>query len=247
MSGVSRRVTALAVAACAVAVATAACSSVSSSLEQARSSLQQVGAGVHSPPPATYTVTARVTTLTVDTAGSIAVTGTAGQGPVTVTESPSYTAAPPVATHTVSGSGLTLGYTCKTQLLCSVSYDIKVPRGTAVHARGREGSVTLTSLAGPVTAQTVTGLISATGLASPSAVLKSGTGGINANFTAPPASVQASTRAGTILIGVPGSAAYRVSADAVVGVTKVGVPRAAASPHVIGAHSDLGDITISPS
>ncbi|HEX6448132.1 MAG TPA: hypothetical protein VF060_01570, partial [Trebonia sp.] len=70
----------------------------------------------------------------------------------------------------------TLGYSCKAQLLCSVSYDIKVPRGTAVHAEGREGSVTLTSLSGPVTAQTVTGLITASGLTSPSAVLKSGAG-----------------------------------------------------------------------
>ena len=241
MSGVPRRAAALAGAVCACTLlAAAGCSSF-------RSSLKQVGAGVHSAPPKIYTVTSNVTTLTVDTAGSVTVTGTAGSGPVTVTENPSYSKTPPQTTHTVSGSTLTLGYTCKTQLLCRVSYDIKVPRGTAVHAEGREGSVTLTSLSGPVTARTVTGLITATGLASPSAVLKSDAGGIDATFTAPPASVQASTDAGTITIAVPGSATYQVSAHAVVGVTTVKVRHAAASPHVITAHSDLGSVTISPS
>lgn len=220
-------------------MATAGCSSLGSSLKQ-------VGAGVHSPPGKTYTVTAPVSTVTVSTAGTITVTGTSG-GTVTVTENPSYSVHPPVATHTVSGSALRLGYTCKAQLLCSVSYDIKVPRGTAVHAEGREGTVTLTSLSGPVTAQTVTGLISASGLSSPSAVLKTGAGGIDARFTAPPASVQASTDAGSIVISVPGSALYQVSAHTVVGVRNVSVRRAATSPHVISAHSDLGSITVNSS
>jgi hypothetical protein len=240
MAGVPRRAAALVGAVCAFTLLAAGCSSFTSSLKQ-------LGAGVHSAPAKTYTVTAKVTTLTVDTAGSVTVTGTAGSGLVTVTETSSYSKTPPVTAHTVSGSALTLGYTCKTQLLCSVSYDIKVPRGTAVHAEGREGSVTLTSLSGPVTVQTVAGLITASGLTSPSAVLKSGAGGIDATFTAPPASVQASTDAGTITIAVPGSATYQVSAHAVVGVTTVKVRHAAASPHMITAHSDLGSITISPS
>lgn len=229
-------------AACAVAVlaVTAGCSSVSSSLKQ-------IGAGPHNPPAKTYTVTSRVTSLSVNTAGSVTVTGTAGPGPVTVRESLSYTTTPPATTRAVSGSALTLGYTCKTQLLCSVDYDITVPRGTAVHAEARQSSVTLTSLAGPVTAQTFTGLISATGLSSPSAVLKSGAGGINAAFTAAPASLQATATAGSITLSVPGSAVYRVSAHAVVGVTTVKVRRAASSPHAITAHSYLGSITISPS
>ena len=240
MAGVSRHIATLAVAVCAVALLATGCSSF-------RSSLKQIGSGVHNPPGKTYTITGRVTTLTVDTAGSITVTGTSGSGPVTVTESPSYSKAPPATTRKVSGTTLTLGNTCKTQLICSVDYDIKVPRGTAVHAEGREGTVTLNSLAGPVTARTVTGLISATGLTSPTAVLKSGAGGINATFTAAPASVQATTTAGTIMIDVPGSGTYKVSADAVVGTTNITVHHAATSTHVITAHSDLGGITVGPS
>ncbi|MBO0822060.1 MAG: hypothetical protein J2P26_14575, partial [Nocardiopsaceae bacterium] len=241
MARVPRRLSTVAVAACAVALLAAGCSSV-------RSSLKQVGSGVHTPAARTYTVTGEVTALTLDTAGSISVTGTASGGPVTVTESPSYTAARPVTSHTVSRSGqLTLGYTCKTQLVCSVSYTIKVPRGTAVHAEGREGTVTLSSLAGPVTARTVTGFINANSMSSPSAVLNSGAGGINATFTTAPASLKASTHAGSITISVPGQDTYQVSADAIVGTTHVTVPRAAKSAHAITAHSDLGGITINSS
>ena len=241
------RIAVLGAAVGAAVLLTAGCSSISSSLKGVGTSLKQVGAGSHSAPPKTYTVPAPVTSVTVNTSGNITVTGTSGSGPVTVTESASYSTTPPATTHKVSGSALTLGYTCKTELLCGVDYDIKVPRGTAVHAEGREGTVTLTSLAGPVTAQTVTGLISTSGLSSPSAVLKSGAGGIDATFAAPPVSVRATTDAGSIVLSMPGSAAYQVNADAVVGVSNVSVRRAAGSAHVITAHSDLGGITISPS
>jgi hypothetical protein len=222
-------------AACAVALLTGGCSS-----------LKQFGAGVHNPPGKTHTVAGRVSTVSVDTAGSITVTGGSGDA-VVVTDQPSYSKTPPVTTQRVSGSTLTLAYTCKTQLVCSVSYTIRVPRGVAVHAVSREGSVTLTSVSGAVTAQTITGLVTATGLTSPSAVLKSGAGGVDATFAAVPASVSASTDAGSITIAVPGSAAYKVNAHAVVGVTTVTVRHAASAAHTITAHSDLGSITISPS
>jgi hypothetical protein len=206
-----------------------------------------VGAGVHSPAGKTYSITSHVTAVTLDTAGSVTVTGTGGGGPVTVTEEPSYSKTAPATTRTVSGGTLTLGYTCESQLLCSVDYVIKVPRGVAVHAESREGSVTLTSVSGPVSARTFAGLITATGLTSPSAVLKSSAGGVNATFAAAPSSVQASTDAGSITITLPGSAAYKVNAHADVGVTSVTVRHSNSAADTISAHSDLGDITISPS
>jgi hypothetical protein len=212
-----------------------------------RSSLKQVGAGVHNPAGKTYTITSHVTAVSLDTAGSVTVTGTSGSGPVTITEEPSYSKTAPATTRNVSGDTLTLGYTCKSQLLCSVDYVIKVPHGVGVHAESREGSITLTSVSGPVTAQTFAGLITATGLTSPSAVLKSGAGGVNATFTAAPASVQASTDAGPITVTVPGSATYKVNAHAVVGVTSVTVRHSNSAADSITAHSDLGDITISRS
>lgn len=248
MAGNRRRARAIAAVVCAAALTVTGCSAVSSTLKKAGTSLKQVGAGARSAPAKTYTVNSRVTAVTVNTGGNITVTGTSGSGPVKVTENSSYSTTPPVTSHTVNGSGLTLGYTCKGELLCSVDYDITVPRGTAVHANGGQGTITLDSLSGPVTAKTVTGLINASSLTSPTAALKtSASGGIIATFSAAPASVNASTSAGSIVVSVPNSTAYQVNADTVVGTSNVSVHRSPASSHVITARTDLGGITIDPS
>jgi hypothetical protein len=209
--------------------------------------LSQFGAGSHTVPAKTFTVSARVTTLVIDGgAGAIDVTGS-NRGTVLVSQQPSYSKTPPAVAHTLSGTTLTLSYTCQAQLVCSVSYVVQVPRGVAVRATSRAGTITLTSLAGPVSAQTDAGLITATGLRSPTADLKSSAGGIDATFSAAPASVRASTNVGPISISVPGSASYKVGTHAFVGSSTVTVRKNAASPHAITASSDLGSITISPS
>jgi hypothetical protein len=210
-------------------------------------SLRHIGAGAHTGPATTFTVTAQVTALVVKGGtGSITVTGS-GRSTILVSQRASYSTTPPATTHVVSGTTLTLGYTCPAQLVCGMAYDIQVPRGVAVRAITSAGAITLTSLAGPVTAQTSAGLISATGLSSPAAELKSNAGGINAAFTAAPGSVHASTNVGPITISVPGSASYQIQAHTYVGTSTVTVPKNAASPHAITASSDLGSITISPS
>jgi DUF4097 and DUF4098 domain-containing protein YvlB len=154
---------------------------------------------------------------------------------------------PPVTSHAVAGGTLTLSYSCPPQLTCGVGYDVAVPQGTAVRVSDREGAITLTSLSGPVTAQTIAGAINATGLASPMAGLSSRAGSITAAFTAVPASVSVSTNAGPITVTLPPSATYKVSAHTYVGTSTVTVHQGASSPHVISASSDLGSITIGPS
>jgi hypothetical protein len=209
--------------------------------------LGQVGAGVHVSPSSTYSVTGQITAVVINGgSGSITVTGT-GHGAIQVSQQPSYSKKPPVTSRNISGSTLTLSYTCPTELLCGVTYDVQVPRDVAVRAVTREGSITLTSVTGPVTAQTVAGFISATSLASPSATLKSSAGGINASFTAAPGSVQASTTAGPISLAVPNTVSYKVTGHTYVGRTMVTVRQDTTSAHTITAHSDLGSITISPS
>jgi hypothetical protein len=227
---------ACAVMACAVMAAIAGCDA-----------LGQAGAGVHVSPSSAYSVTGRITTVVIDGgSGSITVTGTS-HGAIQVSQQPSYSKKPPAATRTVSGSTLTLAYTCPTELFCGVAYDVQVPRGVTVRAITREGSITLTAVTGPVTAQTVAGFISATSLGSPSATLKSSAGGINASFTTAPNSVRASTTAGPISLAVPDTVSYKVNGHTYVGKTTVTVHQATASAHTITAHSDLGSITISPS
>jgi hypothetical protein len=210
-------------------------------------SLKQFGAGSHTAPAKTFTVTAHVTTLVINGgAGTIDVTGS-NRGTILVSQQSSYSKTPPTATHKVSGTTLTLSYTCTAQLVCGVAYVIQVPRGVAVRASTRAGSVTLTSLAGPVSAQTSAGLVTAIDLSSPSAELKSNAGGIDATFSAAPGSVHASTNIGPISISVPGSASYKIDTHTYVGSSTVTVRKNAASPHTISASSDLGSITISPS
>jgi hypothetical protein len=209
--------------------------------------LKQIGAGSHTAPAKTFTVSEHVTTLVINGgAGTIDVTGS-DRGTVRVSQQSSYSKTPPAATHALSGTTLTLSYACQAQLVCGVAYVVQVPRGVAVRATTRAGAITLTSLAGPVSAQTNAGLITATGLRSPTADLKSNAGGIDATFSAAPASVHASTNVGPITVNVPGSASYKIDTHTYVGSSTVTVRKDAASPHVITASSDLGSITINPS
>jgi len=209
--------------------------------------LSQIGAGTHNPAAQTFVVTSHVTTLVVKGgAGSIDVTGS-DRGSISVSQQVTYTKAAPDVTRVVSGTTLTLSYTCPSEFVCGVSYTILVPSGVAVQASTAAGAITLTSLAGPVRAQTSAGLITADELTSPTAELKSDAGGINATFSAAPASVQATTNVGPISITVPGSASYQVNTHTFVGSSTVTVPKSPASAHAISATSDLGSITISPS
>jgi hypothetical protein len=209
--------------------------------------LKQIGAGSHNAPASSYTVSAHITTVVINGgSGSIDVTGSA-RHTVLVSQQASYSKKVPTVTHTVSGSTLTLGYICPSQLVCSVSYTLQVPRGVTVRAGTAAGSVTLTSLGGPVTARTDAGLITANGLTSPTANLKSNAGGIVATFTAAPGSVRATTNIGAITLNVPDSASYKIDTHTYVGSSTVNVRKDAGSPHVISASSDLGSITISPS
>jgi hypothetical protein len=198
-------------------------------------------------PSASYTITAPVSTLVVDGgAGKITVTGS-DRRTVLVTEHLSYSKTPPGTSRRVSGSTLTLSYTCPLQVVCGVAYDVQVPRGVAVTASNRVGSIVLASLAGKVTAKALVGVITASGLACVSASLDSGAGNIDAGFAAPPGTLRASTRAGAITIRVPGTVSYDVSTHAYVGKISVTVARDSSSPHAITASTDVGGITIAPS
>jgi len=201
--------------------------------------LKQIGAGTHSAPASSYTISAHVTTVVINGgSGSIDVAGSA-RGTVLVTQQVSYSKTPPATTRNVSGSTLTLGYLCPSQLVCSVSYTLQVPRGVTVRAGTQAGSVTLTSLAGPVTARTDAGLITADALTSPTADLKSNAGGIVATFSAPPGSVTAQATAGLI-------SATRLTAPTAELKSNAGGIDASftAAPGAVHASTNIGAITI---
>jgi Putative adhesin len=186
-----------------------------------------------------------VTSLVVNGgAGNVTVTGGTGTT-VGVTEHLYYSRAAPDATRTVSSSTLTVGYSCPIQVTCLVSYDIAVPRATAVKANTRAGAIRISDVTGSVTASAGAGNIHATGIASSAVSLTTLAGAVNASFTAAPDSVTARSHAGSITIQVPANVSYRITTQTIVGTTNVSVPRSDSSSHTITASTDVGGITIS--
>jgi len=196
--------------------------------------------------------------------GSVHVTGGAPGSKVTVTEHLTFHKTAPVTTHRMAVHILTLSSTCPSLETCGVSYDIAVPRTTAVRVTNSVGTIRLESLSGQVTAGTsagtielhsVSGPVAATGSAgsivgedvsSARAIMRISTGQIKITFSVPPTTVSATTSAGLVLLRVPGNVGYAVDASTTVGKIRIGVQRSAASPHVITARATTGSITIEP-
>jgi hypothetical protein len=195
----------------------------------------------------TYQISSPVSTVVVTGhAGNVTVTGGSGPG-ISVTEEADYSKTSPVTTRTVSGSTLTVTYSCATQVVCGVAYTLEVPRNVTLRVTAGAGSIRLGGLAGSVTAEADVGLMDATGLTGASVSLTTDVGGISASFAAAPATVQASARVGTITLHVPGTMSYKVTANAHVGKAAVSIIQNATSAHAITATTDVGAINIAPS
>jgi hypothetical protein len=226
------------------------CSLSSASTSAASGSPPTVTASPGVPIPGTHRstavhqITSRVSTLVVTSqVGSVSVTGGSGST-TTVTEESTYSSKPPVTTRTVSGGTLTVSYTCPVELVCSVSYDIQVPRAAAVQVTAQAGEIMLSGLAGQVTAKADAGLITATGLTGTSASLTTDVGGITADFASAPATIAAVARVGAITLRVPTGATYAVTTNATVGKATVSIPQAPSAPHTITATTDVGAILV---
>jgi hypothetical protein len=196
---------------------------------------------------ATYQISSPVSTVVVaGHLGNVSITG--GSGPaISVTQGADYSRTPPVTTRTVSGSTLTVTYTCPAQVVCGVAYTLQVPRTVAVRVTTGTGAIRLAGLAGSVTAKTDVGLISATGLTGASVSLTTNVGAISASFAAAPATVQAVARVGAITLHLPGSASYKVAASAHLGKATVSVPQSSSSGHAITATTYVGTILVASS
>ena len=195
----------------------------------------------------TYQISSPVSTVVViGHVGNVTVTGGSGPG-ISVTQQADYSRTPPETTRTVSGQTLTVTYTCPAQVVCGVAYTLGVPRGIAVRVTAGAGSIHLAGLAGSVTARADAGLINATGLTGGSVGLATSVGAISASFAAAPVTVRATARVGAIALHVPGTASYKVTADAHLGKAVVSVPQSSSSGHAITATTDVGAIVIAPS
>ena len=208
--------------------------------------LGKLGTTGHYPAATSFTIDRRVTTVIIEAgSGSVDVTA-ASRSTLAVSQQASYSTKPPVPSRTLSGTTLTLSYTCPVELTCGISYTVAVPRGVAVRVSAGAGAITLTALSGSVSAQTSAGLITAVDLGAADASLKSDAGGIIATWLVPPRSLHASTDLGAITLTVPGSVAYKISTRTLVGTSTITVRRSASSPYAITTSSDVGSVSISP-
>lgn len=209
-----------------------------------------------------YSVAARVRILVVNAqAGGVNVTG-GGSGAVSVTEHVTFEGTAPTTAHRVAAGMLVLNSKCPALETCGVSYDITVPRGTAVRVQDNAGTIRLESLSGPIMAHTdagdidlrsVSGPIAASAnagsilgldLSSSHATLRLSAGDLDATFSSAPASITATAAVGSVTLRLPGNVSYAVNATATVGTIHVSVTRDQASTHVITAATGTGSITI---
>ena len=208
--------------------------------------LGKIGAGSHNPPASVFTVSARVTAVVINGgSGSIDVTGSS-RSTVAVSQQLTYSGKPPTTAHALRGTTLTLSYSCPSELLCGVSYAVQVPASVTVTVATGTGPVTLTSLAGTVSARADAGLVTADDMRSAVASFKSNAGGVVATFSVAPRTLTATTNVGPITLTVPGSVGYHLSTHTVVGTSTVTVRRSSDTAHSISASSDLGSISVSP-
>ena len=192
------------------------------------------------------TVTADIGTLVVDgKIGDITVVGSDRSG-IEVVDQAAYSSTPPVIARAVSGSTLTVSYTCAVQIACGVAFVIAVPRSTAVQAATDTGAIRLTGLAGAVTAKADAGFIDASGLTAQHASFTTDVGGIDVTFTSPPRNVTARTRVSAITIRVPATVAYHVIVHTIVGHVTISVPQGSGSARTITASTDVGTVDVTP-
>jgi hypothetical protein len=212
-----------------------------------------------------YSVQGHVSTLMVTAhVGGVQVTGGAA-GAVSVTQHVVFYGAAPTITHRLAAGTLSLNSHCAAGEFCSVSYDIAVPRATAVHIADDVGAVRLSSLAGPVVvtvdagqvdlnslsgqvqATTGAGSIIGQNMSSARVGLRVSTGEIDLSFVAPATAISATTDVGAVILHVPSSVPYDVTTNAGVGHIAVGVTQNTAAPRTITTRTTIGAITIQPS
>ncbi|MFD3697496.1 DUF4097 domain-containing protein [Streptomyces sp. NPDC058646] len=207
------------------------------------------------------TVTEAVTEveLTGARSGSIEVVPGAGTG-VTVRRTVHYRGdTRPAPGQQVSSGVLTFTDGCSGS--CVIDYRLEVPASATVRLGNSSGKIAVTGVAaadltsgsgavradrvaGPLKIRTSSGEITATGLAGPSADVRSGSGDARLDFTRAPASVAAETTSGDVTLEVP-AAAYRLAVSTTSGDREVSLPADPAAPSSLSAKTTSGDVRIS--
>ncbi|GGJ12230.1 DUF4097 family beta strand repeat-containing protein [Streptomyces brasiliensis] len=167
----------------------------------------------------------------------------------------------PRVTWAMKGDRLVLRLTCSGFVAdCAVRHRIEVPRGVSVQVRDGDGSVRargfrdtlgirtadgsvhVTESTGPLEVHTGDGSVRAE-VASARVRISSGDGSVRLRLGVVPDLVDTRSGDGSVTVALP-RAAYRVTAQSRDGAVDVSVPRDPASPHVVGARTRDGKVTV---
>lgn len=181
-------------------------------------------------------------------AGSVEVRGTDRDQPPAVTEELHHDGQKPRTSHRTESGTVTLTATCPSrgQHRCWVDYMITVGRKAELVLDTGAGDIDVQDAAGAVEVSTGAGDVRAGGLAASSVTARSGAGGVQLGFVAPPEAVDAVASAGDVTVRLPDGAAYAVDAGTDVGEQVVDVPTASDAGHRVRARSEAGDVSVLP-
>ncbi|MFI1798933.1 DUF4097 family beta strand repeat-containing protein [Streptomyces sp. NPDC020379] len=231
----ARRLVPLVVLSCAAAaVLTAGCSVIDGPTKRAER---------------TYTLDGEVKVVDAATnGGSITVVPMEGSGPARVTEKYEYSSQEPDPRHSLKDGRFTLERDdCGgSDHRCTVNVEVLVPRTAAVDLRTSGGNITVRGTSGEIAAHTSGGDVIIEDSAARKATARTSGGNVTATFTRVPDSVDGRTQGGDVRIHVPRDS-YAVEASTQGGTRKVTVPTDDRSAHGIKAHTQGGDVTVSPS
>ncbi|RLU94717.1 hypothetical protein CTZ27_18580 [Streptomyces griseocarneus] len=227
-----RLVPAIALAAAAAAVLTVGCSVVDGPAKKDERS---------------YTVEGTVSVVDADTSGGnitiVPVDG--GSGPVRVTEKYEYSGQKPEPEHSLKDGRFRLkrddcgGNARK----CTVSYELTVPRTTAVDLRTSGGDITVRGTSGEIAAHTSGGSIDVEDSTAKKVTVRTSGGDVKASFGAAPDQVDGQTSGGDVKITVPRES-YAVDASTKGGNREVTVPTDDRAPRHITARTKGGDVRV---
>lgn len=145
---------------------------------------------------------------------------------------------------------------------CSAKHRIEVPRGVAVTVTSDDGSVTAKGFAerlevrsadggvrvsdstGPLELHTDDGSVRALGIGSRSVEVSTNDGSVALELGVVPDRVLSRSDDGSISIGLPREASYRVETGSEDGSVEVSVPRDQDSSHVVSAHTRDGSVKV---
>ena len=207
-----------------------------------------------------------VTTIELDTGfEDVDVVATDGADSVGMSRRWTWSLSQPTVSSRQDGDRLVLtsscpfspGLPCTGRIRLTVPPDLRVTGGVSdghlvvdgltspLDVHTADGSVDLRGLSGDLRLATSDGSVHGTGLTSDRVSLESSDGSTQLDFARPPTSVRATTRDGSIELGLPDyGTSYDVSVDVADGSQDVTVPTASSSPHKVTIDARDGSVRV---